>query len=321
MHSTIVKKTFLFLSLFLVVTLVACDVSVMVAPSTSPAPLSTNIMLQASVTPIQATVAPTQIPASVTPIPATAAPSPTPTTLQPSFEGVEVSSGPLSVVLPPGLTYGARGSQIARAEGPNVAAWDITPGHTQLKLEGYFLQGKSQQPQIYVYPAQAYAEMVPAAFESMHRLNNILFDPAAQISGEQLPRVPFFNNTQVFASNIQLISFQNGRGVRFLTEYAQYAASANNHDLFYHFQGVTGDGAYYVVAILPITAPMLAETSDGGAVLPDGGVPYSYFADPGADMQLYYRSVLDLLNASPSQIFTPNMDQLDALIQSIRIIP
>ncbi|HEX9387675.1 MAG TPA: hypothetical protein VF918_15235, partial [Anaerolineales bacterium] len=65
-----------------------------------------------------------------------------------------------------------------------------------------------------------------------------------------------------------MISFQNGQGVRFLTEYAQYAASANNHDLFYHFQGLTRDGAYYIIAILPITVPVLAETSDGGAVLP-----------------------------------------------------
>ena len=312
------KKILLFLSLFIVVSLVACDVSVSVAPpSTSQAPLPTNTLLPASVTPISATAVPTQIPASATPIPATAVPSATPTAPSITFDGVEVSVGPLSVVLPPGLTYGARGSQLPRLEGPNVAASDVTPGHTQLKLEGYLLQGKAHEPQIYVYPAQAYAEMVPAAFESMHRLNNILYDP----DNRQLPLVPFFNDAQVFASNVQLVSFQNGRGVRFVTEYAQYAASANNQDLFYHFQGVTSDGAYYVVAILPITAPFLAETSDGGAALPEGGVPYSYFADPNADMELYYRSVLDLLNASPSQVFTPNMDQLDLLIQSIRIDP
>ena len=66
---------------------------------------------------------------------------------------------------------------------------------------------------------------------------------------------------------------------------------------------------------------MLAETSDAGAPLPAGGVPYSYFADPNADMELYYRSVLDLLNASPSEIFTPTLEQLDQLIQSIKITP
>jgi hypothetical protein len=232
---------------------------------------------------------------------------------------VEVSVDPLSIVISPGLASGARGSQFSRAEGENVAPWEVTPGHIQLKLEGYILQGKSQQPQIYVYPALEYAQMRPAAFESIHRLDNILYPPGGPALNDQLPAVPFFNAAQVFASNVQLISFQNGQGVRFLTEYAQHAASANNQDLFYHFEGLTRDGKYYIIAILPITAPMLAETSDGGAPLPPGGVPYPYFADPEADMQLYYKSVLDLLNASPSQVFTPTLDQLDQLIQSMKI--
>jgi hypothetical protein len=155
-------------------------------------------------------------------------------------------------------------------------------------------------------------------------LDNILYSPGGpseSISDDQLPIVPFFNEQQVFASNIQVISFQGGQGVRFVTEYAQYPASANNNDLLYHFQGVTRDGAYYVIAILPITVPLLAETSDGGAALPLGGVPYPYFADPNADMLLYYRSVRDVLNATPAQLFTPNMDKLDSLIQSMRITP
>jgi hypothetical protein len=259
---------------------------------------------------IPATVVPTLIPAI-----------PTPTALQPTFEGVEVSVNPLSIVLPPGLANGVRGSQIPRVEGQDHPYWDLTPGHTQLKLEGYLLQGKFHEPQIYVYPAQAYAEMVPGAFESIRRLDNILHDPNASISEEQLPTVPFFNAAQVFASNIQVISFQNGEGVRFLTEYAQYAASANNHDLFYHFQGVTRDGAYYIIAILPITVPVLAETSDAGAVLPVGGIAYPDINDPNADFQGYYASVIDLLNASPSDVFTPTLNQLDLLIQSMRITP
>jgi hypothetical protein len=212
-----------------------------------------------------------------------------------------------------------RGLQIPPTSGEGVAPWDVTPGHIQLKLEGYLLQGKSMEPQIYVYPAQAYAELYPAAFESIHRLDNILYVPGGPTLNDKLPAVPFFNAQQLFASNIQVLSFQNGQGVRFVTEYAQYAASANNHDLFYHFEGVTRDGVYYIVAVLPINAPMLAETSDGGAPLPVGGVPYPYFADPNADMQLYYRSVLAVLNAAPSELFTPSLEQLDSLIQSMRI--
>ena len=312
MRSNLVKGSFLFLSLFVIVSL-ACDMSVTVNPPTSPVSLATNTV-------IPVTQAPSQMPASPTSIPATIIPNATATTLQPSFDGVEIAVDPLEIVLPHGLATGARGLQFPRAEG-EIPAWETTPGHIQLKLEGYLWQAIAHEPQIYVYSALAYAEMVPAAFESMHRLNNIFYDPAAAINIDGLPMVPFFNTAQVFASNIQMISFLNGKGVRFLTEYAQYPASVNNHDLFYHFQGLTSDGTYYIVAILPISAPVLAETSDAGAVLPPGGIPYPDMADPNVDMQAYYASVTDLLNTTPSEAFTPALDQLDLLIQSMWITP
>jgi hypothetical protein len=296
------KKITLFLSLLLVATL-ACDMSVTVVPPTNPVSLPTNTLAPVSPTSILPTIAPAA----------------TSDTTHPAFDGVEIAVDPLRIVLVPGLANGARGIQVPHAEGQDVAPWDVTPGHIQLKLEGYLLQDKSQQPQFYVYPAQAYAEMHPAAFEGIRRLNGILHNNGASIQIDQLPGVPFFNATQIFASNIQVVSFQNGRGVRFLTQYAQYAASANNHDLFYQFQGLTDDGNYYLIAILPVSAPVLAESSDAGAPLPLGGVPYPYYADPEADMENYYASVMDVLNATSPQAFTPTIYQLDSLIQSIRI--
>jgi hypothetical protein len=197
----------------------------------------------------------------------------------------------------------------------------LTPGHSILKLEGYLLHGKFHQPQIYVYPASEYAELVPGAFESMRRLRNVMNGSVSSISAEHLPAVPFFNAAQVFTSNIQTISFQNGTGVRFLTEYAQYAAPVNNHELIYHFQGFTSDGEYYVIAVLPITVPVLADTSDAGAVLPSGGIAYPDITSSNPDFQGYYASVTDLLNATSPDAFSPTISQLDALIQSIQVMP
>ena len=303
MFSTLARKTFLFISIFILTSL-ACDMSVSVAP-TNPAPPPTD------------SLAPTT--AAPTSLPATQAANPTATAIQTSFEGVEVTADLLKLVLPPTIASGAHGTQVPRADGEDLPVWGKTPGHLEVSLEGYALQGKFHEPKIYVYPALEYAQMVPAAFESIHRLDNILYPPGGPKLNDQLPAVPFFNAQQVFASNIQLISFQNGQGVRFLTEYAQFPASANNQDLFYHFEGVTRDGTYYIVAILPINNPMLAATSDAGAPLPTGGVPYPFMADPNADMQLYYKSVIEVLNATPSQAFTPTIEQLDQLIQSIQI--
>ncbi|HEY9152843.1 MAG TPA: hypothetical protein VIN60_08160 [Anaerolineales bacterium] len=291
------KKVYLFISMIILVIL-ACS-SATVAIPTNPAP--TNI------------AAPTQIPA-------TSAPSETTTTLPPP-SGTSASFGPLSLVLPSGLSSGISGSQLSRADGQDVPYWGLTPGHTQIDLNGYVLQGKFHKPQIFIYPAQAYAELVPAAFENIHRLNNILGNPGASINSDQLPTVPFFNAAQVFASNIQIVTFQSGRGVRFLTEYAQYAASANNHDLFYEFQGLTSDGAYYIIAILPITSPLLGETSDPASAVSIGGVAFPNMGDPNADWKGYYNAVTVQLNAQAPTDFVPTLNLLDLLIQSIRITP
>jgi hypothetical protein len=315
-----IKKIFLLLSILLATSL-ACSLQMTATIPTdipdSPTSVSTigvTTQISATVVTIPTTLIPTQIPGTQTQIP-----TQVPVTVSPPSGDVEVAVDPLRIILSQKIASGAHGNQLPRTDRQNVAPWDITPGHTQLKLEGYILQGKSHEPQIYVYPAQAYAEMRPAAFESLHRLNNILYDPNAPINNGQFPTVPFFNAAQVFASNFQVISFQNGRGVRFLTEYAQYAASVNNNDLFYHFQRVTNDGAYYLIAILPISAPVLAETSDANAVLPFGGIPYTYFADPNSDMQSYYADITTLLNTTSPEAFTPSIDQLGLLIQSIQI--
>jgi hypothetical protein len=228
----------------------------------------------------------------------------------------------LTLVVPPGIASGASGQEYPPITNEDAAYWQKTPGHLQVMLGDYYiLQGKSQQPVIYVYPAQTYAELVPATFESIHRLNNILGNPSAPIDPNTLPAIPFFNARQVFASHIEVVSFQNGKGVRFLTEYAQYPASANNADLFYNFIGVTNDGAYYIVAVLPLTHPNLAETSDGGAVVPSDGIPYDYFSNPNADMMLYYTSVVQLLNSASPDAFTPTIGQLDLLVQSMQVVP
>jgi len=303
----------------LIVAILACDLSVNVAP--------TNEVSTAATTPV-----PVMDPATTTPeafisltqaIPATEIPSLTPISVQPSAAtNTTVTFGSLSLVIPSSVASGASGQDYPRVDAEDAAYWQKTPGHLQVSLNNYYaLQGKFHQPQIYVYPAMAYVELVPAAFESMHRLRNVM-NPVTTITADQLPAVPFFNAGQLFASNVQAVSFQNGNGVRFLTEYGQYPAPVNNHELFYHFQGFTSDGDDYIVAIFPITALVLAETGDAGAALPSGGILYPFFADPNPEtLQKYYNDVASLLETTSPDAFTPTIDQLDALIQSMVVAP
>jgi hypothetical protein len=135
---------------------------------------------------------------------------------------------------------------------------------------------------------------------------------------ETLPTVPFFNAASQISAWIKILPFQNGSGVRSLTQYAQYAAPINNRELFYHFQGLTSDGKYYVIAILPVTAPILPEDEKPEATVPEGGV--SIPADVGPS-EVYYFSVTEKLNSLSPDSFTPSLSALDTLIQSIVINP
>jgi hypothetical protein len=141
------------------------------------------------------------------------------------------------------------------------------------------------------------------------------------INVKELPLVPFFNIPQALAAQVKGIPFQNGRGVRLLTEYAMARAIINNHELIYEFEGLTEDGQYYVVAILPVTAPGLPEDGQPGSAVPLGGVSAPDFNDKNANWLGYYGDVRQMLQGLEPGAYNPNLDQLDALMGSINIAP
>jgi hypothetical protein len=229
-------------------------------------------------------------------------------------EGTPVSYENVSFVIPNGLASGGNAETMTALETNNTAPWDIAPTHFRFTLTGYPLQGKFHEPRIFVYPADEYAQINPNAAEQLDRLKKVL--TGAIPLHETLPNVPFFNATAQISAQIKMISFQNGSGIRSLTQYAQYAAPINNHELFYHFQGLTSDTKYYLIAILPVTAPILPEDENPEATVPDGGVPIPTAVGPN---DVYYFSVTEKLNSLVPEAFTPPLDMLDALIQSILI--
>src|SRR5690606_24028253 len=64
-----------------------------------------------------------------------------------------------------------------------------------------------------------------------------------------LPMLPAIPASQVFRIQPTLVDFEGGRGVRYLTYYTQAPSPITDRDIFYTFQGVTDDGAYYISAI------------------------------------------------------------------------
>lgn len=228
--------------------------------------------------------------------------------------GNSVSLENVSFVIPIGLAEAANTEKMTAVETNSGASWEIGPTHYRFTLTGYELQDTFHEPRIYVYPAEAYAQANASAAEQIERVRKILAGSA--LLRETLPHVPFFNAEAQLAAHIKIIPFENGSGVRALTQYAQYAAPINNHELFYHFQGLTSDGEYYVIAILPISAPVLAEDEKPEASVPEGGVPIPTDIGPN---EVYYFSVTEKLNSLAPDDFTPSLNMMDALIQSIRV--
>lgn len=245
----------------------------------------------------------------------TAAPSQSASTPIPNQTGgIPVSYENVSFVIPGGMASSANTETMTSVDTNSGAPWEIAPTYLRFTLTGYQLQGKFHEPGIYVYPADEYAKVNSNAavqIESIKRIRS-----GSPILKETMPRVPWFNADLLIAANIKVVPFQNGRGVRTLTEYAQYYAPINNHELVYHFQGLTDDDKYYIFAILPVTAPILAEDEKPESSVPAGGVPIPTSIGPN---DTYYFSITEKLNSLPPDSFVPSITMLDALIQSILV--
>ena len=229
--------------------------------------------------------------------------------------GTNISYEGVSFVVPGTMAGGANTEKMTAVESNSDAPWDVAPTHIRFTLTDYALRDKFHEPRIFVYPAAEYAERNQNAAEQIDRLRTIL--TGGTPLHETLPLVPFFNAAPVLSARIKIIAFPNGGGgIRSLTQYAQYAAPVNNSELFYHFQGLSSDGNYYIVAILPITAPILPEDEKPEATVPQGGIPIPAAVGPN---QVYYYSVTEALNTLALDAFTPSLEALDALIQTINV--
>jgi hypothetical protein len=230
--------------------------------------------------------------------------------------GGTVTLNNVSFTIPLGVAMDAQSEMVpAVTDSNNSPWWEVAPEHTEFTLTGYQIQDELIKPQIFVYPVEAYADLNTNASDQIQKLKTIL--AGGSLTKYTLPNW-LINAGQLFAAKSQVVPFQNGRGVRFLTQYDQYPAPINNHELVYHFQGLTDDGKYYVVAVLPVTSSILADSEKPEATVPSGGV--SLPASGGPD-QAYYEAVTKALDAMYEDSFNPSLFQLDALIQSITVTP
>jgi hypothetical protein len=202
---------------------------------------------------------------------------------------------------------------------PDAGPLMVYPEHRQVTFGSYPLEDKYFEPLLRVFPVEEFTAMSEQSASSVTRMQELL-ELQALAEGDSIPLLPGHNMGQVFKAQVRFLNFENGSGVRWLTELAQYSAAMNNRDLFYSYQGLTNDGKYWVSIMLPVNAAYLQETWDSTEV-PPGGLSHPAAGSPGMDEALeeYYRLMLILLNNTPDAGFTPALNCLDGLVASITI--
>jgi len=239
------------------------------------------------------------------------APAPT------ALSGIAVSFQNVSLVIPEGLASGANSELVPVANETNSDPWSMAPEHILFTLTNYSGPVGSLDPVVRIYPAQEYIAVNSWAAGSFTRLQAILANPSGPLTNDTLPTVPFNGGAaQQYAAKAKLLPFNGGTGVRMISQYAQYPAPITKDGSFYHYEGLTKDGKYFVAVLLPVTRPLQATADNPSA----DGISYPAIGtDTPEEFTAYYQGITDLLNAANPETYQPSLTQLDALVQSITV--
>ena len=159
-----------------------------------------------------------------------------------------------------------------------------------------------------LFRSDAYRTTNEYVNENIDRLTELLEQRPAETG--TIPFLPVWNAGQMIASNVEYMDFQNGSGVRYLSQYGQAIYPINNNGLFYTFQGITSDGAWYVAVVMPVAHPMLPSTDE-----PPGG-DWEAFSD---QFEAYLSETKALLETQSDVSFTPDLRLLDAMARSLQV--
>lgn len=208
----------------------------------------------------------------------------------------------------------------------------VAPEHIVFKFVGnYASQHESSffSPEITIYPIAEYkkalskSESYVRQFEDEIQTLRAILTRQPKSWNKEMPFLPFeVGASQRFHARTKYVTFQNGRGVWFLTQYNIEPALINNQGLTYTFQGLTDDGIYYVSATFPVSTPRLprsyeAESNEYYTLKPPRNIQeYKAFED---DYKSYLSKVRDELETLPPDGYQPNLTLFENLIQSLNV--
>jgi len=188
------------------------------------------------------------------------------------------------------------------------------PAYILKSLEDYIIYETSLSPGMQIFPLEEYYLLSDDAAATIDRLKAIIAGKETADNLIELPYLPEPLAAQQFFANPKLLESSTGTGLRFLTQYSQDLAPVTNQDLFYTYQGLTADQAYYISAIFPVNHPELPLDWD------------DYFASSGTDYAIFEENYTDnleltvmMLDEASVDDFKPSLQLLDNIIKSLQI--
>ncbi len=192
---------------------------------------------------------------------------------------------------------------------PNTAYWDFNPTTLEISFNGYPVANEYFDPKIDIFPVANYVSLQPDTQTIIDNLQALLTsqDP----NPTSVPFLPLYNAAQTMQAKVDYLQFQNGTGVRFITQYGQAAIPINNVSAIYAFIGLTSDGLYIISATFPVTHPDFA---------PDNMTePAEGWAAFSANFETYINDMETYLAGQPNNTFTPDLTQLDEMMTSLMV--
>ncbi len=195
----------------------------------------------------------------------------------------------------------------------------VAPAHVVITLRESYASALHRDagsayalPQVFVFPTSEagdprFDEEFPTMRGAVAGLGKLLLRRAGSVT-QSIPFLPWADERQLFVARKRLVRFRNGRGVLFLTQYAQEEGPVSNEYLVYTFQGLTDDGRWYVSAVFPVSAP--------GLSAPPGTAGDAAFR---AGYDRYLKQTADRLNRLPAKRFVPDLGLLDGIVRSLKV--
>jgi hypothetical protein len=199
-------------------------------------------------------------------------------------------------------------------EGPSY--WLALPEHIRFTFadpglspsRGRMGFSLAAEAQILVFPLVELIDTNPLVQTQFEILRNLLVERGTVPAGE-LPLLPLTNSAQVFHAQVQYLDSGNIQGLRFISQYSQDPHPIMlSQEIFYTFQGITDNGAYYVAAFFPLTTDFLPDNND---------------IDDWDTFHANYDTYLLKMTAGLDQLlpieFNPDLTLLDAVVTSLRL--